>query len=435
MQLLQEKRMKKSREKDLDALFCWSKSFEKISKNTRYSEFFLEMHGEYRRRIGHLRSSKLSRYIDETIIDEMNSNEEKLRENYQYYHDSSCNSEIEYSIWVFPHPLKYNDIADFFDFSDGIFVPAIMLIWISLFVILVPLQILLAPIFYILFTSKFKKLALIEENAKKKYDVSFRLTYNRILEHRANGLIKYKYEDCDSFRSIEKERYEDKITSYEIIKEKNDLDRYNDETSKKFQRLHEIMENEPQKLMGLMRVFEKVDDGSRLKLHKSYREYQSNIPFVSEFKDTLNKLKKECEKHIGDSVSFILIPILFAYTDYKIVQKEKDRVNIIELQSYLMFNWYDYNNIKLFDKILEIFLSISKGKRARGFWWKGSIPSDNIFFQLLLLLGDLLTDSNLIDSYFTSESKLIDTNSSLVIKELIFDKLVPIFDEYAKILL
>ena len=108
----------------------------------------------------------------------------------------------------------------------------------------------------------------------------------------------------------------------------------------------------------------------------------------------------------------------------------------MELQSYILYNYYDYKQYIAFNKIINIWKGIlSQENYARGDWWVGVRKFDdkenrNFLFQFVLLTGDLIFQPSLIENYYDAPKYIIDVKLATELSEILTKKILPIVDYY-----
>lgn len=411
---------------EIYVLFCWAR--ENKQKDLSYKEYFnTKITGEIRR-VGRIDGFFGFRYIEESIVSYIEELENKLIKKYSEYDNFKIENLPKFYFWRF-----YPDI----DFSDDLLYSIFSILSILFFIISIPFQIILLPIFlfYYYKNLKQKKVLISKQEIKKNqlkavYEETKISVKNEIHKYRDKHLIMYVTEyDSESNSIIELKDLSNRIE----LENKRVNDMYNidfDKIDRNQKRLEEIFNKEHTILLF---EYKKLN----LEVVKHYREGQKKSFIVNTFLKTFHQINTNLQKYDNTDKTYIVIPILFCFTDYILhLYSSKREQKRDKLETYLMYEYYSVNKLYDFDKIKKIWINISNGKGSNGYWWLGKREHTeeenmNLIFQVLLFFGDILTNPGIIDNYFSQQQIIVPLETSLTINELLFQKISYIINDYA----
>lgn len=176
-------------------------------------------------------------------------------------------------------------------------------------------------------------------------------------------------------------------------------------------------------------------------LNDEYRDKQSKKNIVILFKATINQISDNFTELGYDDTIYIIMPLLFYITDFtlqlktQLPHKEKIR-ELLDLQSYLFYKYYDYAQLNSFKKIENIWLQIlTQTFSARGDWWSGvrtrtKEENRNFLFQFILVTGDLLFAPSLTENYFDAPTYIVNLSKSTEMSNILTRVILPLIVDY-----
>lgn len=176
-------------------------------------------------------------------------------------------------------------------------------------------------------------------------------------------------------------------------------------------------------------------------IEKEYRNTQESKPLIKSYSKAIDTITKTFSIYGYKDTRYIITPLLLYMTDMVFhlrTTKSHDerREELLELQSYIMYSYYDYKQYVGFNKIVDIWAQILSHKRsARGDWWIGNRQlndeeNQNFLFQFILIVGDLIFQPGLVEDYYNSSKYIVDIKQATEMSEILTKKILPMVDEY-----
>ena len=174
---------------------------------------------------------------------------------------------------------------------------------------------------------------------------------------------------------------------------------------------------------------------------KEYRNIQESKPLIKSYSKAIENITKTFSICGYMDTKYIVTPLLLYLTDIILHLKttkshDERRQELLDLQSYIMYSYYDYKQYVVFNKIVDIWAQILSHERsARGDWWIGNRKlndeeNQNFLFQFILIVGDLIFQPSLVEDYYNSSKYIVDIKKVTEMSEILTKKILPIVDEY-----
>lgn len=130
--------------------------------------------------------------------------------------------------------------------------------------------------------------------------------------------------------------------------------------------------------------------------------YQNTLKYLEEVDYVIN-------------ARFELLPFIYIVIDFIAACKADGRRDFISGSAMIVAEKYLFTNeMKIkFGKRLDLYTLIIRGTEARGDWFFGDYPKDNIILNLLVALGDILTNPSCADDYVNAPVKIVDFDKYL----------------------
>ncbi len=178
-----------------------------------------------------------------------------------------------------------------------------------------------------------------------------------------------------------------------------------------------------------------------ISINTEYRNEQKSQKLITNYTLAIENIMRTFSSYGYKDIKYIIVPLLLYMTDlvYQLkTTKTQDQRNqeLLDLQSYIMYSYYDYKQYVSFNKIVDIWMRIlSQENFARGDWWIGNRKFNdqenrNFLFQFVLIIGDLLFQPSLIENYYEAPKYIVEVKTATEMSEVLTKQILPLIDEY-----
>jgi len=428
---------------EIKELFLWTElPISDLEKS--YREYADRSEGNAIRILGGGRLGRISsvsyyiRYIDDRFRGEINTQEKKL---------VSLHNEIEQNV-VPPVPI-FKNLIYFHKYIDTLYFYQMIVYAIAfvLFVLSIPLQIIIIPFRYRFFIkNRQNTLTKIEELADKKevlpnqYMMTKRESEEKIKQLKRKGQL-VSLDDYNSAKSPMMIYISDPVLSADFI---NNFHENNKHIFNGIPNLFtSFFDIDPayKYIVSKRSLAQVTGYNLPIAFQKEYRNIQESKPLIKSYSKAIENIAKTFSIYGYKDIKYVVTPLLLYLTDIVFHLKttkshDERKEELLELQSYIMYSYYDYKQYLVFNKIVDIWAQILSHKRsARGDWWIGNRKlneeeKQNFLFQFILIVGDLIFQPSLVEDYYNSSKYIVDVKQATEMSEILTKKILPIVDEY-----
>lgn len=152
---------------------------------------------------------------------------------------------------------------------------------------------------------------------------------------------------------------------------------------------------------------QEFDNGTTIKPSDEISNCEKTV--INLFIEKKNKIYIALTKWNGEvEIDHTLIPVLYGFFDYALHMHEKNRDKYSKvLEDYVMDDVYTSNKqLDYHSQVLFAFGTAINNNAIRGDWWLNIKRPNNPIFQVLLFLGDLLLNEDIVYNYEVAPLRL-----------------------------